>query len=172
MENSNWCTKCNGKGTRSAQVLLSQIPPKQLILGRKMRGRTRRRTPRTPRSRSKGFPSLRGESDWWKRGSRSPLSLKRKNTSSRGLGSMGKKIPFYRWEKIQPLCSQPAPSGTTAPRSGTTARAVVALWNTTARRQKSQKNRRSGSTAWPHGTTARGSGTTAKGSGTTACERY
>ena len=31
--------KCNGKGTQSAQVLLSQIPPKQLMLGRKMRGR-------------------------------------------------------------------------------------------------------------------------------------
>ena len=33
--------KCNGKGTQSAQVLLSQIPPKQLMLGRKMRGRTK-----------------------------------------------------------------------------------------------------------------------------------
>uniref|UniRef100_M8CT55 Uncharacterized protein n=1 Tax=Aegilops tauschii TaxID=37682 RepID=M8CT55_AEGTA len=64
-ENSNRCTKCNGKGTLSAQVLLSKIPPKQLMLGRKMRGRTRRRTPRTPRSRSKGFTSHRGESDWW-----------------------------------------------------------------------------------------------------------
>ena len=41
MENSNRCTKCNGKGTQSAQVLLSQIPPKQLMLGRKMRGRTK-----------------------------------------------------------------------------------------------------------------------------------
>ena len=41
MENSNRCTKCNGKGTQSAQVLLSQIPPKQLTLGRKMRGRTK-----------------------------------------------------------------------------------------------------------------------------------
>ena len=39
MENSNRCTKYNGKGTRSAQVLLSQIPPKQLMLGRKIRGR-------------------------------------------------------------------------------------------------------------------------------------
>ena len=41
VENSNRCTKCNGKGTRSAQVLLSQIPLKQLMLGRKMRGRTK-----------------------------------------------------------------------------------------------------------------------------------
>ena len=41
MENSNQCTKCNGKGTRSARVLLSQITPKQLMLGRKMRGRTK-----------------------------------------------------------------------------------------------------------------------------------
>ena len=35
MENSNRCTKCDGKGTRSVQLLLSQIPPKQLMLGRK-----------------------------------------------------------------------------------------------------------------------------------------
>ena len=33
--------KCNGKGTWSAQVLLFQIPPKQLMLGKKMRGRTK-----------------------------------------------------------------------------------------------------------------------------------
>ena len=85
---------------------------------------------------------------------------------------MGKKSTFYRWGKIQPLCSQPAQSGTTAPRSGTTARAVEPLRNTTARRQKGQKNLRSGSTARPHGTTARPHGTTANGSGTTACERY
>ena len=39
---------------------------------------------------------------------------------------MGKKTPFYRTSRIQPLpCSQPAQSGTTAPQSGTTARAVV-----------------------------------------------
>ena len=108
----------------------SQIPLKQLMLGRKMRGRTRRRTPRTPRSRSKGFPSHRGESNWWKCGSRSPLSFppqnkqesmeglrvsklkegqqRGKNTSSKGFGSMGKKTPFYRRGKIQPLCAQPA----------------------------------------------------------------
>ena len=41
VENSNRCTKCNGKGTQSAQVLLSQISPKQLMLGKKMRGRTK-----------------------------------------------------------------------------------------------------------------------------------
>ena len=29
-----------------------------------------------------------------------------KNTSSRGLGSMGKKTPFYRTSRIQPLCAQ------------------------------------------------------------------
>ena len=52
---------------------------------------------------------------------------------------MGKKTPFYRWGKIQPLCSQPAQSGTTAPRSGTTARAVEPLRNTTARRQKASR---------------------------------
>ena len=33
-ENSNRCTKCNGKNTRSAQILLSQIQPKlQKLVG-------------------------------------------------------------------------------------------------------------------------------------------
>ena len=40
----------------------------------------------------------------------------------KGLGSLGKKTPFYRWGKNQPLCSQPAQSGTTARPHGTTAR--------------------------------------------------
>ena len=74
MENSNRCNRCHGKSTRSAQVPLSQIPPQQQKLWRNMRGRTRR-TQRTPRPRSPRFPSLRGESDWWKYGSRSPLSF-------------------------------------------------------------------------------------------------
>ena len=52
---------------------------------------------------------------------------------------MGKKTPFYRWGKIQPLCSEPAQSGTTAPRSGTTARAVAPLRKTAARRQKASR---------------------------------
>src|ERR1041385_5423236 len=43
-ENSNRCSKCNGKSTRSAQVPHSQIPPKQQNLWRNMRGRTRRNT--------------------------------------------------------------------------------------------------------------------------------
>ena len=53
----------------------------------------------------------------------------------KGLGSLVKKTPFYRWGKIQPLCSQPAQSGTTARPHDTTARGS--------------------------GTTAKGSGTTA-----------
>ena len=57
----------------------------------------------------------------------------------KGLGSLGKKTPFYRWRKIHPLCSQPAQRGNTAPRSGTTARAVVPLRNTTARRQNTSR---------------------------------
>jgi hypothetical protein len=40
-ENSNRCTKCNGKSTQSAQILLSQILPKQQMLWRNMRGRTK-----------------------------------------------------------------------------------------------------------------------------------
>ena len=53
----------------------------------------------------------------------------------KGLGSLGKKTPFYRWGKIQPLSSHPAQSSTTARPHGTTAR--------------------------DRGTTAKGSGTTA-----------
>ena len=55
MENSKWYTRCNGKGTCSAQVLISQIPPHQLILWRMWEEEYKRRTQRTPRYRSKGF---------------------------------------------------------------------------------------------------------------------
>jgi hypothetical protein len=61
-----------------AQVLKSftlKSHHKQLML---MGGEERKNkvgeTPRTPRSRSTRFPSLRGEMDWWKYRSRSPLS--------------------------------------------------------------------------------------------------
>src|SRR5664279_5566356 len=78
---SSWRTQTDapdamGKNTRSAQILHSQIPPKQLMLWGQKRGRTRKNsTNESPRSRSKGFPTLRGEMDWWKDRSRSPLSF-------------------------------------------------------------------------------------------------
>jgi hypothetical protein len=39
-DNSNQCTYCNGKNTRNAQILHSQMPPKQLMLWRDMIERT------------------------------------------------------------------------------------------------------------------------------------
>ena len=76
VENSNRCNRCNGKNTRSAQILHSQIPPKQQMLWGEKRGRTKKNsTNESTRSRSNSFSSLRGEIDWWKDGSRSPLSF-------------------------------------------------------------------------------------------------
>ena len=48
VENSNRCNLCNGKNTRSAQILHSQIPPKQQMLwGRREeeQGRTQQMNP-------------------------------------------------------------------------------------------------------------------------------
>ena len=67
--------KSNGKNTRSAQVIHSQIPPKATnAYGGEDRKNKEENHTRTPRSRSTRFPSLRGEMDWWKYRSRSPLS--------------------------------------------------------------------------------------------------
>jgi hypothetical protein len=57
------------------KILHSQIPPKQLMLlgGEERKNKEEHQIP--PRSRSKGFPSLRGEIDWWNDRSRSPLSF-------------------------------------------------------------------------------------------------
>ena len=72
VRNSNLCTKCKRK---DHLVLLSQIQPKKQMLGRDLRGRTKEKHKATPRSRSKGFPSLRGYMAWWDCRSRSPLSF-------------------------------------------------------------------------------------------------
>ena len=77
---SPWATQtyapnAKGKTTQSGQDLHSQIQPKQLMLEIDLRGRTKEKHKATPRSRSKGFPSLRGDMDWWKYRSRSPLSI-------------------------------------------------------------------------------------------------
>ena len=66
-------TNANGKNTLSGQVLLFEIQPKQIMLGRDLRGRTKEEHKATPRYRYKGFPSLRGDMVWWKCRSRSPL---------------------------------------------------------------------------------------------------
>ena len=144
MENSNRCNQCNGKNTRSGRVPHTQIPPQQQKLWRNMRGRTRS-SQRTPRSRSKGFPSHRGESDWWRCGSRSPLSFPSRTSKNhwrdreyqalrmstmeieqelnRWVRQGGRRPPLYSGGKNQTvtptLC--PSSSGTTAGCSGTTA---------------------------------------------------
>ena len=66
-------TNAKGKNTLSSQILHSKIQPKQLMLWRDLRGRTRGETHRTPKARSTRFPSLRGGMDWWNGRSRSPL---------------------------------------------------------------------------------------------------
>ena len=48
------------------------------------RGRTKRRTQNSPRSRSRGFPSQREGFDWWKCRSRSPLSFPSKICKNHG----------------------------------------------------------------------------------------
>ena len=82
--NSNRCTKCNGKNTLSGQVLLSEIQPKQLMLWRDLRGRTKEKHKATPRSKSKMFPSLRGDMVWWNSRSRPSHSILQRSTSLGG----------------------------------------------------------------------------------------
>ena len=75
VESTNRCNEAMAR----AQVLKSftlKSHHKQLMLMGEKRGRTKKNsTNGTPRSRSKGFPSLRGEMDWWNNRSRSPLSF-------------------------------------------------------------------------------------------------
>ena len=70
-EEQTYATNANVKST-SAQILHSQIPPQAT---NDYGGRREEEHQIPPKSRSKGFPSLRGEIDWWKGGSRSPLSF-------------------------------------------------------------------------------------------------
>ena len=60
-----YAPNAKGKNTPSGQVLLSEIKPKKPMLERDLRGRTKEKYKATPRSRSKGFPSLRGDMVWW-----------------------------------------------------------------------------------------------------------
>ena len=66
------------KAMARAQVLKSftlKSHQKQLMLMGRREEEQRGDAPRTPRSRSTRFPSLRGEMDWWKCRSRSPLTF-------------------------------------------------------------------------------------------------
>ena len=67
---------------------------------RKNKGRNPQRT---PRSRSNGFPSQRGESDWWKCRSRSPLSFPLKRCKKHG-GNGGGRASFegQQWRREKP----------------------------------------------------------------------
>ena len=64
----------NGKSTRLKSFSLKSHHKQQMLMGGEERKNKVGETPRTPRSRSTRFPSLRGEMDWWKSRSRSPLS--------------------------------------------------------------------------------------------------
>ena len=67
--------KSNGKNTRSAQVLHSQIPPKATNAYGGRREKEQENHTRTPRLRSIRFTSLRRGMDWWNCRSRSPLTF-------------------------------------------------------------------------------------------------
>jgi hypothetical protein len=58
---------------------------------------------RTPRSRSNRFPSLRGESDWWKCRSRSPLSFPLKRCKKHGGNGEGRaSFEGQQWRREKP----------------------------------------------------------------------
>src|SRR5665811_2254434 len=61
--------------TMGFDELTPRHPPKQQMLlgGEERKNKEEHQIP--PRSRSKSFPSLRGEIDWWNDRSRSPLSF-------------------------------------------------------------------------------------------------
>ena len=76
-----------GQNTLSGHFLLSKIQPKQLMLGRDLKGRTKEKHKETPRSRSIRFPSLRGGMVWWNSRSRpSPSILQRSTSFGGGIG--------------------------------------------------------------------------------------
>jgi hypothetical protein len=55
---------------------------------------------RTPRLRSNRFPSLRGETDWWKYRSRSPLSFPSKRCKNHGRnGEERQAIQGQQWRR-------------------------------------------------------------------------
>ena len=120
------------KAMARAQVLKSftfKSHQKQLMLmgGEERKNKEENHT-RTPRSRSTRFPSLRGEIDWWKCRSRSPLSNpskicqnhgrkwergklckvnngggEREKRAGQSLGSLGKKGLFIGLPEKEPL---------------------------------------------------------------------
>ena len=75
---SSWrahrCTKCKRQEHKCSNPSLSNSNKATNAYGGIREEEQRGDAPRTPRSRSTRFPSLRGEMDWWKCRSRSPLS--------------------------------------------------------------------------------------------------
>ena len=69
-----YAPNAKGKTTQGGQVLHSQIQPKQLMLERDLRGRTRRNTKQLQDLDPMGSPH-RGDMVWWDSESRSPLSF-------------------------------------------------------------------------------------------------
>jgi hypothetical protein len=63
---------------------------------------------RTPRSRSTMFPSLRGEMDWWKYRSRSPLSFLSKYARIMGgMEKRGQALKVNNGGERSPIHAQP-----------------------------------------------------------------
>jgi hypothetical protein len=75
VENSNPMHQMQRQGHTECPSPSLSNPTKATNAMEESERKNERRTRRTPRSRSNGFPSLRGESDWWRCGSRSPLSF-------------------------------------------------------------------------------------------------
>src|SRR6266699_3459597 len=62
-----------------------------------------RKSQRNPRSRSNRFPSQRGESDWWKCRSRSPLSFPSKRFKNHGRNEGGRaSSQSQQWRREKP----------------------------------------------------------------------
>ena len=85
---SSWrahrCTKCKRQEHKCSNPSLSNSNKATNAYGGIREEEQRGDAPRTPRSRSTRFPSLRGEMDWWKCRSRSPLSNPSKISKNHG----------------------------------------------------------------------------------------
>ena len=78
------CNKCKRQEHTKWSNSSPQNPTKATNATKGFRRKNGGETPRTPKSRSNKFPSLRGEIDWWKYGSRSPLTFPSKICKNHG----------------------------------------------------------------------------------------
>ena len=94
---SSWrahrCTKCKRQEHKCSNPSLSNSNKATNSYGGIREEEQRGDAPRTPRSRSTRFPSLRGEMDWWKCRSRSPLSNPSKICKNHGRNWEGASFP-------------------------------------------------------------------------------